>query len=44
MGGAVYDLLHILAARKCGAKQLVTLNAKEFARFSQDAGPEVIEP
>ena len=44
MGGAVYDLLHIVVARKCGAKQLVTLNAKDFARFSGDGGPEVVEP
>ncbi len=33
-GGGIYDCLHIAAARKVGAQQVLTLNMRHFATFA----------
>jgi predicted nucleic acid-binding protein len=40
-GGAVYDFLHLVAARKCGAEALVTLDLKHFSALVRNADPRV---
>jgi predicted nucleic acid-binding protein len=43
-GGAVYDLLHLAAARKAGAAALITLDARDFRALSRPGDPEVRLP
>lgn len=40
-GGAVYDYLHLVAARKSGAEVLVTLDSKHFAALAREGDPRV---
>ena len=40
-GGAVYDYLHLVAARKAGAEALVTLDVKHFAALTRQGDPRV---
>ncbi len=40
-GGAVYDYLHLTAARKAGAEALVTLDLKHFSALAQPGDPRV---
>jgi predicted nucleic acid-binding protein len=35
-GGAIYDVLLLAAARKCGADRIHTLNYRHFAAFAPD--------
>lgn len=35
-GGAIYDVLLLAAARKCGADRIHTLNHRHFAAFAPD--------
>lgn len=43
-GGAVYDYLHLVAARKCGAEALVTLDFRHFAALVREGDPRVEGP
>lgn len=43
-GGAVYDYLHLVAARKAGAKQFYTLNQRHFAAVAQPGDPQILLP
>jgi predicted nucleic acid-binding protein len=40
-GDAVYDYLHIVAARKSGAEVLVTLDTKHFSALVREGDPRV---
>jgi len=43
-GGAIYDYLHLAAARKAGAKHLFTLNLDDFLSFHRPGDPEILLP
>lgn len=43
-GGAIYDYLHLIAARKAGAKQFYTLNLSDFLSFHRPGDPEILSP
>lgn len=43
-GGAVYDLLHLAAARKAGAEALVTLDLRDFQSLARPGDPSVRAP
>ncbi len=43
-GGAIYDFLHLSAARKAGAKMLYTLNVSDFEAFSRPTDPDIAHP
>lgn len=43
-GGAIYDYLHLVAARKAGAKQFHTLNLSDFLSFHRPGDPEILPP
>lgn len=43
-GGAVYDLLHLIAARKAGVERLVTLNLRDFQALARSGDPQVGAP
>jgi predicted nucleic acid-binding protein len=43
-GGAIYDYLHLVAARKAGVQRLYTLNATDFQAFQRSGDPEIHEP
>jgi predicted nucleic acid-binding protein len=43
-GGAIYDYLHLVAARKVGAKRFYTLNTSEFLSFHAPGDPEILHP
>lgn len=43
-GGAVHDYLHLVAARKAGAKRLYTLNLSDFLSFHRPGDPEILAP
>lgn len=43
-GGAVYDFMHLIAARKAGAAVLFTLNLADFQHICRDGDPEVRRP
>jgi predicted nucleic acid-binding protein len=43
-GGALYDYLHVIAARKVGATELHSINARHFAAITRGEGPKVIMP
>ncbi len=40
-GGAVYDFMHLVAARKAGAEILYTINFSDFRHLSREGDPEV---
>jgi AbrB family looped-hinge helix DNA binding protein len=40
-GGAVYDFLHLVAARKSGAEAVVTLDKKHFAALGRAGDPRI---
>lgn len=40
-GGAVYDFMHLVAARKAGVEKLYTVNVRDFQHLSSDGDPEV---
>ncbi len=42
-GGAIYDFLHLAAARKVGARELHTLNVSDFKAFYRPGDP-IIAP
>lgn len=43
-GGAVYDLLHLAAARKAKAAVLVTLDARNFRALARPGDPRIESP
>lgn len=43
-GGAVYDYMHLLAARKGGASVIYTLNSADFQHLRRGHDPEVLVP
>jgi len=43
-GGAIYDLLHLLAARKAGAEVVMTLDARHFQALSRRGDPRIETP
>jgi predicted nucleic acid-binding protein len=43
-GGAIYDYLHLVAARKAGAARLYTLNVGDFRAFHRSGDPEIASP
>lgn len=43
-GGAIHDYLHLVAARKAGAKRIYTLNLSDFQSFHRPGDPEIVMP
>lgn len=43
-GGAIYDYLHLVAARHHGMEQLYTLNLSHFQSFWRPGDPEIVHP
>lgn len=43
-GGAVYDFLHLVAARKAGASKFYTLNTSDFASIHRPGDPDIVHP
>ena len=43
-GGAVYDWLHLAAARKAGAEVLYTLDTRDFQALAQPGDPVIAAP
>ena len=43
-GGAVYDLLHLVAARKVGAARLLTLDVRDFQALVRPGDPRIESP
>lgn len=43
-GGAIYDYLHLAAARKAGASHLYTLNTADFKSFHRAGDPVIAHP
>lgn len=43
-GGAVYDYLHLVTARKARVQRLYTLNLRHFQAFHRPGDPEVAHP
>ena len=40
-GGAIYDFMHLVAARKAGVEKLYTVNIRDVQRLSSEGDPEV---
>lgn len=40
-GGAIYDFLHLAAARKVGARKIHTLNISDFKAFHRPGDPSI---
>ena len=43
-GGAVYDWLHLAAARKAGAERVITLNLRDFQALARPGDPRIKAP
>lgn len=43
-GGAIYDYLHLVAARKARALRLYTLNVTDFRSFQRPGDPDIAHP
>jgi predicted nucleic acid-binding protein len=43
-GGAIFDYLHLVAARKAKATRLFTLNLSNFRSFHRAGDPEIVHP
>ena len=43
-GGAIFDYLHLVAARKAKAKRLYTLNVSNFRSFHRPGDPDIVQP
>lgn len=43
-GGAVYDYMHLVAARKGKADVLFTLNLSDFQHLHREGDPEIRHP
>ena len=43
-GGAIFDYLHLVAARKAKAKRIYTLNLSNFRSFHRPGDPDIVHP
>ncbi|WP_395742258.1 PIN domain-containing protein [Prosthecobacter sp.] len=43
-GGAIFDFLHLVAARKAKAARFYTLNVSDFRAFYRKGDPEIVHP
>jgi predicted nucleic acid-binding protein len=43
-GGAIYDWLHLAAARKAGAEVLITLDLRDFRSLARPGDPRIEAP
>ena len=43
-GGAIFDYLHLVAARKARGRRLFTLNISDFRAFHRAGDPEIVHP
>ena len=43
-GGAIYDLLHLVAARKSGVERLMTLDLRNFQALARPGDPSIESP
>lgn len=43
-GGAIYDFLHLRAARKVSASRLYTKDVIDFKSFHRPGDPEILHP
>ena len=43
-GGAVFDYLHLVAARKAKAQRFYTLNVNRFTAFRRAGDPDIVHP
>lgn len=43
-GAAIFDFLHLIAAKKAGATRLYTLNIRHFQSFRRPGDPEIVHP
>jgi predicted nucleic acid-binding protein len=43
-GGAIYDFLHLAAARKAKATKFYTLNERDFRSIHRPGDPEIVHP
>lgn len=43
-GGAIFDYLHLMAARKAKATRFYTLNYSHFRAFHRAGDPEIVHP
>jgi predicted nucleic acid-binding protein len=43
-GGAIYDLLHLAAARKAGVEALLTLDVRDFQALAKPGDPAIRTP
>lgn len=43
-GGAVFDYMHLVAARHAKLPRLYTLNLSHFQAFRRDGDPEIVHP
>lgn len=43
-GGIIYDALHLACARKCGARQIYTLNLRHFHIVAPDLAARIVSP
>jgi hypothetical protein len=43
-GTAIYDYLHLVAARKAKARRLYTLDVANFRSFYRAGDPEIVRP
>lgn len=43
-GGAIFDFLHLVAARKAKAARFYTLNISHFRAFHRTGDPEIVHP
>lgn len=43
-GGAIYDFLHLTAARKARVERVYTLNLRHFRAFHRPGDPEIVRP
>ncbi len=43
-GEAVYDFMHVCAARKAGANRIFTLNKRHFTAIAPELAPQIFHP
>lgn len=43
-GGAIYDYMHLVAARKAGVERLITINLNDFSILRRDGDPLIERP
>ena len=43
-GGAIYDYLHLVAARREKARRIYTLDVSNFRAFHRSGDPEIVHP